>query len=252
MALMLVFPSSLKAQGEFLFGVECNSGNLWSVGFLGIPTRFINAFILKLQGYDIEEMVGIPGSSFTYRYNRIKDNGQKVDYKGHNMFGFKAVDLFRDFEYSLKFGWQPRQLPVGFYARVGYRHENFQTRHQGNDNWTKHRINCLRPGLGIRVSPLENMVRKNGWCPIVDVGGYYDYYISYKGTYGNDKDQLNNGVSTYIGIGLKNESGTAFMLTFDNENYDLFNKDFTVDGVKPYADTKSTHFNISFSCSIGL
>lgn len=252
MAMLLMLPSSLNAQGQFLFGVECNSGNLWSEAFLGFPTRFINALILGMQGYDIGEMGGVPGSSLTYRYNRIKVNGQKVDYEGHNTFGFKAVDLFRDFEYSLKFGWQPRQIPVGFYARVGYRHENFETRLTDNDDWTKHRINCLRPGLGIRISPLENMLEESGWCPIVEIGGYYDYYLSYKGAYGDDKDQLNNGVSANIGIGIKGESGTAIMLTFEKENYDLFNKDFTVNGVKPYADTKSTHFNISLSCSIGL
>lgn len=252
MVMMLVFPSSLSAQGQFIFGVECNSGNIWSIGFLGFPTRFINALILEMQGYDIEEMGGVPGSSLTYRYNRVKVNGQKVDYEGHNTFGFKAVDLFRDFEYSLKFGWQPRQIPVGFYARVGYRHENFETRLTDHDDWAKHRINCLRPGLGIRISPLENLIDDGGWCPIVEIGGYYDCYLSYKGAYGDDKNQLNNGVSAYIGIGIKGESGTALMLTFDKENYDLFNKDFTVNGVKPYANTESTHFNISLSLSLGL
>lgn len=250
--MMFLMPSNAKAQGKFIFGAECNSGNLWSVGILGIPTRLINAVILEMQGYNIGEMAGVPGSAVTYRFNRIKVNGQKVDYDGNHFFGFKGVDLFRDFEYSLKFGYQPTQIPVGFYARVGYRHENFETRLSDTDDWTKHRLNCLRPGLGIRISPMENLLDEHAVCPIIELGGYYDYYLSYKGAYGKDKDQLNNGVSLYVGIGIKGESGTAFMLTFDHENYDLFNKDFMVNGVKPYADTKTTHFNISLSCSIGL
>ena len=252
LALLLLCPASITAQNKFILGVECNSGNLWSEGFLGIPTRFINGVILGLQGYDIEEMSSFPGSSITYRYNRIKVNGQKMDYDGHNTFGFKGVDLFRDFEYSLKFGWQPPQIPVGFYARVGYRHENFETRMSETDEWTKHRINCLRPGIGIRISPLENLIDEYDWCPIIEIGSTYDYYLSYKGAYGSDKDQLNNGVSLCIGLGAKFESGTALMLTFDRQNYDLFNKDFTVDGLKPYENTETNHFNISLSLSLGL
>ncbi len=249
---VLLLPNPTSAQGQFILGVECNSGNIWSEGLLGFPTRFINGVILGLQGYNIEEMNSFPGSSITYRYNRIKVNGQKVDYEGHNTFGFKGVDLFRDFEYSLKFGWQPTQTPVGFYARIGYRHENFETRISGDDEWTKHRINCLRPGIGIRISPLENMIDEYNWCPIVEIGSAYDYYLSYKGAYGSDKDQLNNGVSLCVSIGAKFESGTALMLTFDRQSYDLFNKDFTVNGMNPYADTESNHFNISLSLSLGL
>lgn len=252
MVAMLLLPNSASAQGKFILGVECNSGNFWSVAFLGLPTRIINGAILALQGRDINNMGAVPGSSITYRYNRIKVNGQNVEYDGHKTFGFKALDLFRDFEYSLKFGWQPAQIPVGFYARVGFRHENFETRISGDENWTKHRINYLRPGIGIRISPLENMIDNYDWCPVLEIGSTYDYHLSYKGAYGKDKDQLNNGVSMCIGLGAKFESGTALMLTFDRQNYDLFNKDFTVNNTKPYADTKSNHFNVSLSLSLGL
>jgi hypothetical protein len=245
-------PATSFAQGKLILGVECNSGNVWSEALLGIPTRIINGFILGLQGYDIDEMGSIPGSSITYRYNRIKVNGQKVDYDGNKTFGFKAVDLFRDFEYSLKFGWQPHQIPVGFYARVGYRHENFETRISEADEWTKHRINYLRPGIGIRISPLENLIEEYDWCPIIEIGSTYDLYLSYNGAYGNDKNQLNNGISLCVSLGAKFESGSALMLTFDRQNYNLFNKEYTVDGIKPYENTESNHFNISLSFSLGL
>lgn len=252
LGIVLLFPANATAKGKFIFGVECNSGNIWSEGFLGIPTRYINGVVMAMQGYDIEEQGSFPGSSLTFRFNRIKVNGQKIDYNGNKFFGFKGLDLFRDFEYSLKFGWQPKQIPVGFYARLGYRHENFDTRISKADDWTEHRLNCLRPGIGVRISPLENILDDFILCPIIELGGYYDYYLSYKGAYGNDKEQLNNGVSAYIGVGVKGKSGTAFMLTLDRENYSLFNKNYTVDGIKPYADTETKHFNISMSFSIGL
>lgn len=252
MAIMLFAPSNVLAQKNFIIGVECNSGNFWSENFLGVPTRFINGVILGLQGYDINEMGAFPGSALTYRFNKIKVDGQKVDYDGNHFFGFKAVDLFRDFEYNLKLGWQPSQIPVGFYAKVGYRHENFETKLPDENEWTKHRLNCLRPGIGIRISPLENMIDDYKWCPIIEIGSTYDYYLSYKGVYGKDKNQLNNGVSTCIGVGAKFRTGAAVMLTFDRQNYDLFNKDFTVDGVKPFENVETNHFNIQLSMSLGL
>lgn len=252
LVMMWLCPCRAVAQGKFILGVECSTGNIWSEVFLGYPTRWINGVVLSLQGYNIKEMGGFPGSSLTSRYNRIKMDGQKVDYDGHKFYGFKAVDLFQDFEYSLKFGWQPSQVPVGFYARVGYRHENFETRMSEDDGWSKHRINCLRPGISIRISPLENMIDECKWCPIIEVGSTYDYYLSYKGIYGKDKDQLNNGVSLCCGLGVKFKSGAAVMLTLDHQNYDLFNKNYTVDGLKPYESTKTTHFNIGMSLSLGL
>ncbi len=248
---VIVFsPSRSYAQGSFIFGLECKTGNFWSANFLGLPTSIINSFIYQAQGYERED-IAPTGVATTLRFNRIKVNGKKVDYEGHNYFGFKAKDLFRDFEYSVKLGWQPVQIPVGFYARLGFRHENFETR-MPNMDWSKNRLNCLRPGIGIRISPLENMVDGYGWCPVLEIGSTYDYYLSYKGAYGDSKDQINNGISLNAGLGVKLESGIAIMLLVDKENYDLFNKDFVVDGIKPYENTESSHLNVSVSMSFGL
>lgn len=243
-------------QGRFVLGVEGTSGNIWSATFLSIPTAIINATILSLQETDDDLMndylEDFSDLAFSYRVNRIKVNGQKIDCDGNKLYGFKAKDLFRDFEYILKLGWQPEQFPVGFYARVGFRHENFQTRISEDEEWAKHRLNCLRPGICIRISPLENMIREYGLCPIFDIGSNYDYHLSYKGKYGNDKSQLNNGISTYLGIGVKSEQGNSLVLTLDRENYDLFNKDFTVDGIKPYENTKTNRYNIKLSLNLAL
>lgn len=249
-AMLMLSSSRTYAQGSIIFGLECKTGNFWSTNFLGIPTVFLNSMIFSALDYD-EDDIAPSGIGTTYRYNRIKVNGEKIDYEGHNYFGFKAKDLFRDFEYSLKIGWQPVQIPVGFYARIGYRHENFETK-MPNMDWSKNRLNCLRPGIGIRISPLENMIDNYGWCPVVELGSTYDYYLSYKGAYGDSKDQINNGLSLNVGIGVKVESGAAVMLTLDKENYDLFNKDFIVDGIKPYENTETNHFNVSISLSFGL
>lgn len=250
-AALLFLPMKSSAQRQFIIGLESRSGNFWSASFLGIPTVLINEGLMLLAGDDPEQ--GAPGIGYSYRFNRIKNNGEKVDYDGNRFFGFKAKDLFRDFEYSLKIGWQPIQVPVGFYARIGYQHENFNTRLSEADEWTKHRIDCIKPGLVLRISPLENLLEdEDGLCPIIEIGSTYDYYVGYKGAYGNDKKQLNNGVSTYLGLGWKFANGAAFVISFDQANYDLFNRDFVVDGIKPYANMTTNRYNISVSGSLGL
>lgn len=256
LALAVFRISPCHAQGRFIFGVEGYSGNLWSATALAVPTAIINGTILSLQRHNDdlldEYFEDFSDLAFAYRVNRIKVNNQKIKSDGNNYLGFKAKDLFRDIEYTLKIGWQPEQIPVGFYARIGYRHENFQTRLDETHEWTKHRLNCLRPGVCIRISPLENMIREYGVCPILDIGSNYDYYLSYKGEYGNDKSQLNNGISTFFGIGVKSEHGNSLMLTLDRQNYNLFNKDYEVDGLKPYEDVKTNRYNIRVSLNLSL
>ena len=168
---------------------------------------------------------------------------------GHNfkqMVGFKAEDLFRDFEYSVKFGWQPVQIPVGFFARFGYRHESFRFREDDQSEWIKHRMEVLRPGLGIRISPLENLMDEKGWCPVVEFGSSYDFHVGYRGGYDNNKKEINDGLSTHVGIGVKTE-GASIIFDIERDHYDLFNKDFEYNGTKPYADVTSNRWCFSIS-----
>lgn len=266
LTMAMLFSSTRISAQKFFFVAESRSTNLWSSAVGGYSAMIINTLITGTNniGYYYEHgnlsdgkftvnANAVPGFGITLkRWNEVKKYGEKIDVNNFKPFGFKAVDLFRDFEYSLKFGWQPRQIPVGLYAKVGYKHENFNTRIDENSNWTKHRINTFRPGLGIKVSPFENLLGHNAFCPVFEIGSTYNYHFNYKGGVNGDVKELNNGISAHIAVGAKMKSGTALFLRFEKDTYDLFNKDYTVNGVKPYEGYTTNRCNLTFSIDVGL
>jgi len=237
---MLLGALPVKAQKQIFGGFSFESGNEWVDLAAQLP-------LIIYTAAESGGSMGIPLPSVPLRFNSIKQNGQKFDYDGKHVFGFKGVDLFRDLEVTGKIGWQPVRVPVGIYARFGFSHENFDSRANSNEAWMKHRINTLRPGLGLRISPFETMAGLKGFCPILEIGSTYDYHIGYSNGIDDTTDAINNGISLNVAAGLKFNNGYALMLTFDKQNYDLFNGDYVRNGVKPYENMKTNHFRISLS-----
>lgn len=240
LALMLLGASPVKAQKQIFGGVSFESGNEWVDMLMQLP-------IIISAAHESGGEIGIPLPSVPLRFNSFKQNGQKWDYDGKHVFGFKGVDFFRDVEISGKIGWQPVRVPVGIFVRFGYSHENFDTRANGSDTWLKHRINYIRPGLGLRISPFETMVARTGFCPILEIGSTYDYHVSYNNGIDDSTDALNNGISVNAALGLKFAGGYALMLTIDKQNYDLFNEDYVRKGTKPFAGVTNNHLRISLN-----
>lgn len=249
--MLLCFPAKMAAQGEFIFGAECISGNIWSASLFNQPTDALNAVVWRALGI-VNDTTHVHGGGYTFRFNSIKNNGQKMQYDGNHFFGLGGEDLFRDLEYSIKFGWRPAHFPVGAYLQFGYRREEFSTRMSDEESWTNHRINYWRPGVGFRIAPFDKMLEKYKVCPIAEVGCNYDWYFNYRGAYDNAKDQLNNGVSYNVAIGFNMASRMFFMFKFEHQLYDLFNQDFTVAGIKPYKDVTTNHSNFSIVCNFNL
>ena len=239
LVVMLLKVVPIKAQNEFFYNFGANAGNEWGDLLLQLP--------LLIPSCIEAGSIQIPLPTVPLRFNTIKQNGQKWDYDGKHVFGFKGVDLFRDFEIMGKFGWQPVWSPVGIYARFGFAHENFDTRSPNDDKWLKHRINYIRPGLGIRLSPFENLIGTKKFCPILEIGSTYDLYVGYKNGIDKKTDALNNGVTFNIAAGIKTKNGFAIMLTFDKQNYDLFNNDYERSGQKPFEGVTTNHFRLFLS-----
>lgn len=227
----------IKAQKQIFYGVGIETGNEWGNTIVQLP--FLIPAMIKKGG------PVLPLPTIPIRFNSIKQNEQKWDYDGKHVFGFKGVDLFRDLEIMGKIGWQPVAFPVGIYARFGYAHENFDTRSINDDKWLKHRINYIRPGLGIRVSPFENLIGTKGYCPILEIGSTYDYYIGYSNGIDKGTEALNNGISFNVSAGLKFENGFAIILLFDRQNYNLFNNNYQRNGKKPFEGVTTNHTRLS-------
>lgn len=226
----------LEKRNPLFIRLDIYSGNLWT-GFLSsIPSYLVNHYIFN--DYGRNEM-RIRVASFDYE-------GQSMDYDGNNVFGFHAVDLFRDIEPSIKFGYQKATHVIGVYGRLGYRHENFQTKLKTNDTYSKHRIDWFRPSVGVEITPLSKMARVGkSWYPTIDVSGIYNYCIGYKGGHVN-KDVINNGITSRYALSIKNGKGMKFSLSLDIDHFDLFNKDFKPNnGIsQPYKDITSKRFCI--------
>jgi hypothetical protein len=252
-----LFPSSSQAQ--MFAEVECNASNIWSNVFLGMPARLINAFVLHSDGSG-----AVPLTLFSITSSSIEQNGEDVPmYDSYSYWAVinkgddddepdikdkgTASPLFRDFGYSLKVGWQPAELQVGFYVIGGWRHEAFKLQLDGMKNPFRYHTDCVRVCMGLRISPLRNLLSKIKVAPVFEVASTYDHYLSWgRLPFGNDLDQLNNGISHHLGAGLRfnNSRGTGFtfMVSCDTKKYNQFNQDFTYEGKTPYEGvTTSNH-----------
>ena len=225
----------LDKRNPLFIRLDISSGNFWT-GFLSYAAELVNGHVFNDFGR--KEM--------RIRVASFKNDGQSMDYDGNNVFGFHAVDLFRDIEPSLKFGYQKATHVIGVYGRLGYRHENFQTKLKNEDIYSKHRIDWFRPGVGVEITPLSKMARVGkSWYPTIEIGGIYNYCIGYKGEYDN-KEVINNGITSRYALSVKNGKGIKFSLSLDIDHFDLFNKDYSPNKgtTKPYENVTSKRFCI--------
>lgn len=225
----------LDKRNPLFIRLDISSGNFWT-GLFSYAVEPINNHVFNDFGR--KEM--------RIRVASFKNDGQSMDYDGNNVFGFKFVDLFRDIEPSLKFGYQKGTHIVGVYGRLGYRHENFQTKLNNADEYSKHRIDWFRPGIGVEITPFSKMaLLGKKWYPTFEIGGIYNQCIGYKGEY-ESKEVINNGITSRYALSVKNGKGIKFSLSLDIDHFDLFNKDFSPkNGItQPYKNVTSKRFCI--------
>ena len=182
----------------------------------------------------------------------FKDNGENVDYKMGNPYGFTAYDLFNDLEVGVKFGWQGAQSPIGAYVYGAYSINQHKMRFLGEQEYSKHKIQSFKAGIGVRISPLRYLMDDYDWCPIIELGTIYVHNFMYKGPNGSDIEQLNNGMRTSYAIGVQFDEGEQTVLAcMDIAHYNLFNKNYTPDDGFwfPYANFKNRDFYFSIRYS---
>lgn len=254
-----LFPS--LSQAQVFVELECNASNLWSTMVLGMPARMLNWLFYK------NGAGGLPMSLFSVTSASVEQYGEKVPVFDHySYWGIIEGDgdddndkgslnpIFRDFGYYIKVGWQPAELPVGFYAYGGWRHEAYKMQLDCMTKPYKYHTDCIRVGIGLRISPLRNLLTKIRMAPVLEVGSTYDHYLSWgRLPFGNDLDQLNNGISHHLGAGIRiNNSkglGFTFMVSCDTKKYDQFNQDFTYNDFNPYdgVTTRNHIWSVNFT-----
>ena len=196
----------IKAQSAWFGGVYTNSNSGISSAVMGLGSTLINMGINSLTDSDSPLCSYDP---YSFHYMKLTDNGEKIDFKQSNPYGFKAYDLFNNIEAGVKVGWQGRESFVGFYGYAGYGQNQYKLRFLGERDYSKHKFQNLRAGVGMRLSPLRFLMDDYDWCPIIEVGTTYVYNFSYKGPNGSDKKQINNGMRTSYSVGAQFADGRS-------------------------------------------
>lgn len=238
--------SGVKAQSNFFFNFYGGSTNMWSNIYLQLPTLIVNDLVSAAIDAD-DESLG--GGSIRYDFFKIKNNGEKISIDKGSYFGFKSKDMFSNIQYGLKFGWQPELSPFGIYVSCAYQFNKFQAQFDSNiDQWEQFKMHSVRPGIGIRITPLVNLLEEEGWSPILEVGTSYNYYFSCKAPFDSNKDQFNSGMISTFAIGARFEEAGSLTGGVELDHYSMFNQNFTPDGITyPYKDMKSSKFTVFIS-----
>lgn len=234
----------LSQENPWFFGIHMMSNNVWMTNVLSLAEALINVPIANAT----QGKAPVDFTVAQYHYMTMKDNGEKVGIKRNNPYGFKAYDLFNSLEFGFKVGWLGSVSPIGIYVSGAYSLNQYKLCFLGDLDYNLHRIQSLRPGVGIRVSPLYFLMEEHEWCPIFEVGTTYVYNFKYKGPNENDIHQLNNGMRTSYALGvILNGGASSVMVSFDMSHYDLFNRSYTPNGGFwfPFANFKSKDMNIS-------
>lgn len=238
-------------ENPWIFGLYTHGYHFLTGNVLELARLLVNVPVSKAT----DGIVPIDIVPLNLHYMSFKDNGEHVDYKMGNPYGFTSYDLFNDVEAGLKFGWQGAESLVGAYMYGAYCINQHKTRFLGNLEYDKHKIQSWKIGLGVRISPLRFLMDDYDWCPIVELGTSYVHNFKYKGPNGSDIDQLNNGMRTNYAIGILFDEGEqSLLLCMDMAHYNLFNKNYTPDGGfwYPYANFKNQDYYFSLRYSFTL
>ncbi len=250
--LLLVSSTPVSAQDNpWIFGLYTHGFHFLTGNILSFARQFVNIPIaVATDGAAPLEFV-----PFNFHYMSFKDNGEIVDYKMGNPYGWTSYDLFNNLEAGFKFGWQGAESPVGAYIYGAYCINQHKLRFLGEHEYNKHKIQSWKAGVGVRISPLRFLMDEYDWCPVIELGTTYVYNFKYKGPYSSDIDQLNNGMRTTYAIGAQFDEGAqSIMLCMDMAHYNLFNKSYTPDNGfwYPYANFKNSdlYFSLRYSVTI--
>ena len=241
-ASMCLLSSPVKAQSGFFYGINFASGNIWTSTAIGVAESVFSL---------------IPGLSTQTKYifevSRFMDGSERLNTDLGRVYGFKGDDLLNQVRAGAKLGWMGDFSPIGIYVSADYSHDRFKTQFAYQDEWIAHRIDCFKPGMGIRFSPVSLFTDYWDVYPILEIGTMYNRHFKYKGGFDNDITQINDGMSTLYSVGLDME-GASILLGCEVPHFDLFNVDFTPDGgfTYPYANVKSKKYNIYLEVNIGF
>lgn len=231
-----------KAQNGFFYGIDFASANIWTSTVIGLA----ESLLAQIPGLATQ-------TKYIFQVSNFKDGSERLNTDLGKVYGFKGDDLLNGIRAGAKFGWMGDFSPIGIYISGTYSHNRFKTQFAYETEWVSHRIDCVKPGVGIRFSPVSLFTDYWDVYPIIEVGTMYNRHFKYKGGFNDDLSQINDGMSTLYSIGVDLQSA-SILLGCEIPHFDLFNVDFTPDeGYSfPYANVTSKTYNIYLEFNIAF
>lgn len=162
-------------------------------------------------------------NSYNYTYMDLSTN-ESVETKNYDVLGLTARDIFNDIRVGAKLGYQSFNFGAfnwGIYGSAHYKLNQFKTKVDGSDIWTKHNIQKIMLGGGLMMifGSMENSTRV-----IIEAGLRYDTPFNYRGACGdNFKDVLNRGLSSNVSVRFGGKSWLQGLgLYADIPHYNMF------------------------------
>lgn len=161
--------------------------------------------------------------------------------------------LWGDYSHTYRFtagyelSWKSLISPFGAYLDIDWEYNHLVLKKSSEGG--SHISQAIVPGLGLRFRLWGGSFEKEV-KPALELGGSYVYNYKYRSPSSYDKDALNNGFRGKIGVGVELPyAHTAILLEYEHEFFDHFNKDYEIDGVKPFSGYKNTFGEISLKVS---
>lgn len=221
--LALCFTATASAQRRFYHRLDVGASNVYTFAVSNLVTSFANYFTHDML-FD---------NSYVYTVYGGRVNGATVKTKAYNPIGVSSSDLFNDAFAGVKLGYQSDLIGNfnwGIYASNHFRVNQFKAKFSDMDNYTKERVNYLKPGVGLLLTfgGIEKKAKVQ-----VEVAARYDFPINYKGIFGSSTtDVLGKGVSTHYSMKVAGYSWFSAGAFADVCHYDLYKDN---GAFKPYS-----------------
>lgn len=239
------------SQRDLYFKVYGSSDNFWSNAVMQLPVKIANGLISKSLDDDNWNDITFARLNFlsitSFEGHNILDKG--------NYFGFKAKDIFCDFQYGFKTGWHADSSFWDVYFTFAYIYKNFQINTVPNTfDWRRVQMHNGRAGVGVKFFPTTYLLDVYDWSPIFEVGLSYNYCFSASAPYDNNRSQFNNGFVSTIGIGVCFDEEIYLMGGIQLSHYSIFNKGFTYDDgtTYPYSNIGTKDYSIYITLTHNL
>ena len=170
-----------------------------------------------------------------------------------NPFVWRELLWWGDYSHTFRFsagyelGWKSLVSPFGAFVGVNWEYSQIVLKNCAESG--KHHSQAIVPSVGIRFRLWGGSFERE-WKPALEIGGAYVCNFKYHGPGGYKLGGLNNGFRGKAALGVEfPNTHDAFLIEYSHNFFNYFNKDYEVDGTRPFEGYKNTFGEIALRYS---